>query len=93
MRILLGITCATSAIIKFNMGIQKGSEMLHHFDPLTRTDLVTVYRGYFNDRNNDSDTPAHEWWEFLDGVSRDGTARGMPSSSAWWRSAAPTTTE
>ena len=39
--------------------------MLHHFGPLTRTDLVTVYRGYFNDRNNDSDTPAHEWWDFL----------------------------
>lgn len=93
MRSSLGIACATSAVIYVNMGVSKGSQLLNQLGPLTRRDLVTVYRGYFNDRNNDSDTPAHEWREFVDGENRDVTARGTPSSSAWWRSAAPTMTE
>ena len=63
--------------------------MLHHFGPLTRTELGTVYRGPLRQVGNSSDAPAREWWGFLDSENRDGTARKAPSSGAWWRVCRP----
>ena len=35
------------------MGIQKGSELLHHFGPLTQTELGMVFRGNVNDHKDE----------------------------------------
>ena len=77
------------------MGIQQGLEMLH-FAALWPSDTNgsrhCVPWLFERSQQDDSDTPAREWWAFLEGENRDRTARGTPSLSAWWRSAAPTTT-